>query len=882
MNDDRLWLISKQTSARFQQLRRLVQRTLRKNDTGRVDHLTVNSRLDGLDEKFRILNNDTLADALCMRLEELDGKRYSYSPETLFLLLELSDRPATHANIEEVNNLFQPPPSPKPLTWADIYASDPITEEEKGIWQDIDYGAPSSDDEDDDVSSLSSDVSIPRIVPQRPTEPTDEYVIPDELLTYVEDEDLFTRIHNTHIIIEELPETAHGSTLTELQVVRETLFMLRGLPTSLFPLIGKTIMIDPKFRLSHASITVFSSLLESFRTIGTCVHVIRSFIKSKRSVPFQQKFQREMESCLWQFDMKVSNLEAQYAAPANESVVSLAELHSKIETNASLLLDLSCLINRMDSNKEAGEFYCLDLLYDLVCSKQATGEYDDFKYLAEIFLKCFEIYIRPVRLWMESGRLDENLGSFFVSESTSTKDLRGLWGEWFILEEKSGQLYAPKFLRFGAKKIFTTGKSVVFLHHLGVLSPNHDDSPVSPESLLETLCPSTLDVTLLPFSALLESSFDQLINTNHALASTALRKQLDEKCGLWLSLDALDHIYLAKNLSLSSRIDHHVFDLIDRRVQSWNNRFRLTDVAQSAFVGIECIEPRRLTIRSKQLSPELFSKYHRSVQLLKALSIDYMLPWPVGNILPRRSIRTHRRIAVLLMQIRRARYAIERLPLRALIPANEQSDRHNAVLAMYNRLNLTWFLTVFYDHLVNRVIAVSTSSMRQSLAQANDADAMIDVYASFTNSLEAQCLLCPSLAHLHRAVMSLLDLCIYFSDLQLVYRSEKQTENNPDGAAGQHLHHGKRPDHDAASDEDETAEEAEDNEDTPEKAILADDDGNALEAVYRKRLGQIRQRFGQQCSILADGLQNLDSADRWPSWDVLVEKLDYRRGTSRA
>lgn len=63
---------------------------------------------------------------------------------SLFLLI--SDRPLENSRLDDLDALI-PLEEPKGLTWEDIIAADPLEGE---IWQDVDFGAESSDEWSDD------------------------------------------------------------------------------------------------------------------------------------------------------------------------------------------------------------------------------------------------------------------------------------------------------------------------------------------------------------------------------------------------------------------------------------------------------------------------------------------------------------------------------------------------------------------------------------------------------------------------------------------------------------------------------------------------------------------------------------------------------------
>lgn len=81
-------------------MKRRVQLGLRTTSHTRTDQFAVAKQLEGLQEKFRILNRDELAEALQSQLVELEKTRNSWFPEILCLLLQLSDRPALLSTVK--------------------------------------------------------------------------------------------------------------------------------------------------------------------------------------------------------------------------------------------------------------------------------------------------------------------------------------------------------------------------------------------------------------------------------------------------------------------------------------------------------------------------------------------------------------------------------------------------------------------------------------------------------------------------------------------------------------------------------------------------------------------------------------------------------------
>ncbi|KAH8701965.1 putative gamma-tubulin complex component GCP5 [Talaromyces proteolyticus] len=732
-----------------------------------TDPFAVEKHFDGLVEKFRVLSKDDLADSLSVRLSELEGQRISWMPEILSLLQQLSDRPA---NISQVPR-FELSKSKDPelgLTWSDLDPTGTAFADED-IWAEVYYGELSSDEED---STASSDISIPRIFPQSAKPQQDEFEIPSELIQSGEDDELISTIKSGHFweydsaAVREFSES-HTRYVTELQAAREIIFMLQGLPTSLFWKLDNSIAVDRRYALRHASNSAFLQILRSCADIGASLGEVRRYVKNPQSVIFLQTFVRGVETHLREFDNFLANLQLRYLSIDQAVTVSLLQLMEEVRRGGRVLSLLADLVAQLERAPSGQSFLCLDLLYDLVCTNQASGNDDEYRALAKLFFSCFEAYTQPIHLWMGSGFLEANQDTFFITDTRRDNDLRTLWHNWYSLEEIHGRLNAPKFVKPSARKILTTGKSMIFLQNLNISPEDLGFASRRPFSF-DDVCPDDASLQLLPFSGLLDKAFDDLIATNHKLASEYLREQLGEQCGLWNSLSALQYIYLCQDITVSSLIDSKIFELIDKGRGVWNDRFLLTELVQSTFSGIVSVDTSRVIVRSTRGACMDSENPIRSVKMLKVLSIDYILPWPVANIITKNAISTYQRISTFLMQIRRAKYILERQRLRKEdhdsdgFNNNSGDDGRGYII----RHSLLWLTNTLYSHFTELVVAMSTENMKKALAASVDVNGMIAVHEAYMSSLEQQCLLSTNLGAIYKAVIGLLDLCVHLADIQ--------------------------------------------------------------------------------------------------------------------
>jgi gamma-tubulin complex component 5 len=818
-------------------LKRRIQGSLRTGSHTRTDQFVVAKQLEGLQEKFQVLNRDELAEALQSRLVELERHRNPWFPEILSLLLQLSDRPALLSTVEPTKQGAKAPEANESLLWSDLKGEGTAFSDEE-IWEQVDFAGDSSDD---DFSTVASDVSFPKRRPQSSTTVEEDYVVPNDVFFLREDGDIMTSIEKAQFWKQKTPfPTSQGMEdasrpVTESQLARETIFMLQGLPTSIFWHMDDGIKVDCRYTLAHSSNEALASLLQCFSEVGTKIDALRRFTETTQTIPYMQTFCRGIEQRLLEFDKLLSQIQCKYLSAG--STISLLQLLADVRHHSHELASLSDMIVKLGKGSIDQPMRCLDHLYDLICMLEALGDEISSRNLGDLFFLCFKTYSRSIRLWMETGQVDALDRTFFVKTVRENGDLRTLWHDWFVLDMGHRRQKVPQFLETSIQRVFIAGKSMVFLRHLNALP---DTS--APESY-EDIYPSNSSLPL-PFSALVESAFEKLVDVDHSLSAGLLRTEL-EQCGLWMSLDALHHIYLGKDMSAISIIDAKIFELIDRG-RPWD-RFLLTETARTAFNSIPVIDTSKLLVR-----PAKQGSQTRSVEIIEAISTDYGLPWPIANIITEDAINSYQRISIFLMQIRRAKYAIVKQRIRdARIGINTSDDSNTLVNALHH--NMLWFLDFLYGHLTYLVISTATQTLHKDLSNAQDVDAMIAAHQFYMSSLEAQCLLSKDLTQVHKTIISLLDLCVHFADLQTAHSLGDEPEKDP-------------------GDEFDSDDDDYDNDDITHTLTVSFHD-----STYSQQIRKVKYHFDHLTTRVTDSLKGLARVDGLPSWEILADRLEWRQ-----
>ncbi|KAF2235860.1 hypothetical protein EV356DRAFT_531420 [Viridothelium virens] len=855
-----LGLGEKENPRRIKAHRDASLRTLKNHSYGRVNQFDIRAKLEGLDEKYRVLDNERLADTLKTRLAKLDRLSHRWKPEILSLLLHLSDRPVNKSRIEDLD-LLQPPESPLALTWAKILAEDPLTE--KDIWDEPNY----SDESSDDVHNLNGDEAS-RVVRERPSSTTAD----DDPLEAAERHVVVANHAGLEAVEKSQFWTQTTNQITELQAVRECLFMLSGLVTHLFSLDqhDASVQYNSQYSIEHISIPTLNQLLSHFAKIGSVLNKLRRRLHTTSSVPLLQTFYYAVECRLHQFQQSLARIEQRFVDSSSSVVVSLQATLSEVQSNVSCLLELAELAGRIPPETCGPHYSCIEHLYKQACNSQMLGDAKSFEFFAQIFFECLQTYLGLVRQWMEDGEIDSDDRTFFVSVASEDCDFSCLWSERYELREPShGNPHAPTFVRSTARKIFNAGKSVAFLKAIGndeLLQFESPEENSTSDLNYESVVGENAEVSIAPFAEVFSIAYQQWVKHHYHSSVQKLHDQLDQRCGLWRTLDAFECIYFSKDGTVFLDFSVSIFERLRRRKRIWNDRFLLTDLARSIFGVIPTIDIQRISVHTRSRKNLVTSAGNLSD--LGAFAIDYAYPWPIMNIIRKPTLVTYQQVFSLLLQVLYAKCSLGRLVLPS--PALHIGTK----LAYSLRHRLLWFANVFHAYITETALASSTVRMRARLAAAEDIDAMIEIHQRYVEHLAAQCLLTKNLEPIYRAIMSMLDLCAAFSQAQYT-KSTKLTRGDSkqpsDSSLDDHAGGGRMSrQHEQWNDkQDESSDESDE-----DKQVTRDGVESQPALPYLESLRQMLKQFDELHHFIAAGLRGVSRAKGEPSWQVLAEKLE--------
>ncbi|KAF1823018.1 uncharacterized protein K489DRAFT_318752 [Dissoconium aciculare CBS 342.82] len=726
-------------------------KALRDQGHARTNQFTVQARLEGLTEKFGVLNREDLAEALQSRLDELSSPELQskWLPEIFALLLELSDRPAEKTSREPFKSI-KGAASQRELSWQEILAADPL--EDDGMWDDVERGYHSSGDEmsrDDLVSEKAPSTSATS------NEDTDDPLLLVQPHLIHTDKSLLVPFRQRQG--QGASVNSKTTTCDEYSVVREVLMMLRGLPTDQFHRndVSGGIKVSRSIIFTGTSELVIRDLVAEAARIGTNLNHLRSFVRSEQPLAYMQSVQNLVSNHLSSFASHLDQTEASFVSNESSTIVSVLQVMTRVRKHAAPLLSLSTAIARVD-NKSADptDFGLLDSLYDLSCMKQATGDLAVYNLSVDVFLAGLRTYMLTVARWICTATInDKDRDMFFVVDADSTIDLGSLWhGKFSLRSDTNGSLAVPQFLTRFATNIFALGKSKYFLQQLsGSDERDHLDFRQLPGLMpnFDAIERKNNEPGWMPFSQILEESLDSWIRSLGTSYVSHVQSLLLNEQGLLMTLSALPTLFLAKNGSLFQALADGIIPLMATTPGDATNAnsHLATMLARDVCSSSPSIEDRHLFVDVSEASQSRSSIIAR----LGNCRLFYKVPWPVQNVIRSKTPELHSQIFAFLLQAYHARSLLE----STFLDLQRSSTEYPATLKLRQRL--LWFAGLLHNHVTTTANQLH-DQLRKDMATSESIDSMVDVWSKYTSQLQLALLLTPSLEPVRDAVINILEL----------------------------------------------------------------------------------------------------------------------------
>lgn len=731
------------------------RRRVKRHNFARTNQFEVAERLDGLEEKFQILTLDNLSDALRKGRNELKDFQNNWLPDVLDLFLHLSGDPARNERLLELYRVPHRVGTPPPLRWKDLLVDDPIDPHDR-LWRVPDFrdiDGSGYEDDDHTVSTPGSASPSQRYVGRQDHDTTLEQ---GKLLYKLSDKSASTKIYATQ-------QSPPSGSITEESFIRQALFLLQGLPVDMFTNKHKGYQRVSSVAVRGVPDSSLGTLADRISALRRAHDLVSSWIDKETECAYIAAMKNAAEDVQHEYRKHLDAMQQEFIEPTRNSAISAIRLARFIEESSS---SLAAIAHFLDEVGDGDSVVCLEKLYDAAQLSQLSGDYETYLCLCSLLVPSLCTYLRPVRVWLENGRLEADNEAFFVQARSSTPHLPKLWHDQYLLYT-TGQSRPPTFLASTAPDILACGKTSAFLSQLtGV----HDQGTLIASSAMDQdrfLAMTRADPNI-PFAAWFENNWHEVVTCLLQSKTESLKALLSEHCSFGETLHALGRVYLRQDSILLDEIETKLFDRIDRCMDDWNDRFQLRDMLDEAFnaQGSPHV-PNSIIIHSAYTSARSMHRRRISVKILNALALQYVLSWPLANIIDEDSMAAYRRVALVLMQTRRAKYCIERTGyLSAVsIPLDEDATPLDQRVAQVLAFTLLSFVNILYDHFTTTTLGPLTHSMKLKIRDAATVDEMISAHKDYIIRLEYSCLAAPKVRVLRLSLINLLDLCIRFSDL---------------------------------------------------------------------------------------------------------------------
>ncbi|CAG8582620.1 11354_t:CDS:10 [Funneliformis mosseae] len=271
-------------------------------------------------------------------------------------------------------------------------------------------------------------------------------------------------------------------------------------------------------------------------------------------------------------------------------------------------------------------------------------------------------------------------------------------------------------------------------------------------------------INFQPFTERFREKFEDYLHPRYMRIGQQLYGALVEQCHLWRHLRALAGIYFMQQGESMHLLTDVLFDRIDKK-QMWYDSYVLNEVVLNTIKNFKWLDKSSVIV---WVNDEAGKKPNiKTVRVFEKIAFEYRLPWPLDNIIRSNTLTSYKRIIVFLLQVKRAKYLLERLSF------SRNQDNSKAMVLFYGvRMKLIWFLNTIWDYAMRTILLSETENFYKKLEQVFDIDEMISLHGNYIRTVHDRCLLNENATPMHKSILDVLDLIIQFSILYTRYRGD--------------------------------------------------------------------------------------------------------------
>ncbi|CAG8436922.1 11717_t:CDS:10 [Diversispora eburnea] len=258
-----------------------------------------------------------------------------------------------------------------------------------------------------------------------------------------------------------------------------------------------------------------------------------------------------------------------------------------------------------------------------------------------------------------------------------------------------------------------------------------------------------------PFNERFRERYDEYLQPRYVRIGQQLHDALVDQCQFWRHIGALSGFYFMQQGESMHRLCDTLFEKIDKG-QMWYDTYILNELILDILRNFKWLDRNSITFWVDDKSGSMLDI--TTVRIFEKIYSKYHFPWPLNNILSSDALQLYGRIFVFLLQIKRAKYLLERLSFSRTVNQNE------ATILFYGvRMKLIWFLNTIWDYTMRNILLAETENFRRKLQDVFDIDEMIALHDHYIQIAFERCILGKKTSPIHKSILDVLDLAIRFS-----------------------------------------------------------------------------------------------------------------------
>ncbi|KAI7876934.1 hypothetical protein K492DRAFT_210069 [Lichtheimia hyalospora FSU 10163] len=793
-----------------------------------TDEFAIRRRWEGLCEKFSIHGYGEAATRLRLLKDKFMDDTHSIGDsctsissqhvlkyDMLALLLALSSGSPSEALNNETSSSRDTVQESGADFWRRTLLEEPL---EGDHWQQYE-----SDDEDEDMMSMDGEEeqdleldqeelarfkarSTTQQEPFRSTSPTDERWFSTYAPLIEHDQEDMIRNEDHVQRYWEDPEVE----LTEADIMREVMFMLRGLPSVLFEktLLENEGVTTSKLQvaaapspLGHLSNIAVKSILNEFNDYGNTLNNLREWVQRviRNSRMDDHRYGQTCEAfavCVTRmfqaFERHMSSIEIDYCqTQGSKPIISILKLKNTLDPTLKAFQEVYKITTHLhisDSPRAISQTL-LSTIYSRICETEMQGKQDANNVLVYLYRETIKPFAQLLDDWTTRATLKGDVTQEFFISRSNRRDSEFIEDEFYVHEPSDDDVISgyPLLDRTFMDKVFFVGKAIEIISRFRdemesiptyidcfdkiipipktVFDSSSGNSPQPFQPALSQQSPF-----LLAGFPLLKNDNQHLIQTSSSINTTitpylfdqAILQSLDDyiaepylhatqklRVVLYESCSLISHLCRIASiyLMLEDELMHIFCETLFQKMDKGIYPENSSTNTQIDKLFMDAKSAIGGLHQDLTLSECSFD-HNADGSFLDKIRFSYHLPWPINNYIRRSSLRKYSLITTLLLRLKRTKHLLDRKTLT-------QQKRSMKMLSM--RVRLIWFVNSFSSYIMTTVLHTETMALRTAIHRLENMDDMVQLHADYVDRIVDRCLLGDKTRSIHAAILRILD-----------------------------------------------------------------------------------------------------------------------------